>query len=131
MKPIDTKTHGYMDYIMGIVLIASPSLFNLEINTIQSFVFYGAGSAAILYSVLTNYESGLLKVIPMTIHLILDVLSGIFLAASPWLFHFSDSVYMPHLILGLIEIMAGLLTSSKPRKEIRPFNNAWKIRPHI
>lgn len=123
MKPIDTKTHGYMDYIMGIFLIAAPSLFNLEMNTIQSYVFYAAGGAVILYSILTNYELGLLRVIPMKIHLILDIVSGLLLAASPWLFQFSDRVYKPHLILGIIEILAAVLTSSKPRKEIIPYSN--------
>jgi hypothetical protein len=46
----------------------------------------------------------------MKAHLALDVLSGIVLAASPWLFDFADRVYLPHLILGLIEIGAGLMT---------------------
>ena len=118
MKIIDTKTHGYIDYIMGIFLIASPSLFNLNMNGIESIVFYFAGGTVILYSLLTNYELGLIKVIPMQGHLILDILSGIFLAASPWLFGFEDIVYRPHLILGILEIGAALMTSSKPRTEI-------------
>ena len=119
MKMIDTKTHGYIDYIMGIFLLAAPSLFNLNINGIESTVFYIAGVAVIFYSLLTNYELGLIKMIPMKGHLILDILSGIFLAASPWIFNFANIVYAPHLILGILEIGAALLTSSKPKIEIR------------
>ena len=118
MKPIDTKTHGYLDYIMGIFLIASPSLFDLNLKGIESTIFYVLGVMAILYSLFTNYELGYMKLIPMKFHLILDVLSGAFLAASPWIFNFSDIVYKPHLVLGIIEIAAALLTSSKPRKQI-------------
>lgn len=116
---IDTKTHGYIDYIMGIFLIASPSLFNLNINGIESTIFYIAGVAVIFYSLLTNYELGLIKIIPMSGHLILDILSGILLVASPWIFDFAGIVYAPHLILGILEIVAALLTSSKPRIEIK------------
>ena len=56
-------------------------------------------------------EFGVLKIIPMRVHLILEVVSGIFLAASPWLFGFSAQVFLPHFILGLVEILAGLLTN--------------------
>lgn len=119
MKIIDTKTHGYMDYIMGIFLIASPSLFSLDLNAVESTVFYVAGAAALLYSLATNYELGLIKIIPMKGHLMLDILSGIFLAASPWIFGFSDLVYGPHLVLGIIEVGGAILTSSKPRKQIK------------
>lgn len=68
MKIIDTKTHGYMDYIMGIFLLASPSLFSLNLSAVESLVFYIAGVAAFIYSLLTNYELGLVKIIPMKVH---------------------------------------------------------------
>jgi len=118
MKPIDTRTHGYLDYIMGIFLIASPSLFGLNHDRIESTIFYVLGVAAILYSLLTNYELGFMKLIPMKFHLLLDFLSGALLAASPWLFGFSEIVYGPHLVLGIVEIAASLLTSSKPMKQV-------------
>lgn len=119
MKIIDTKTHGYIDYIMGIFLLASPSLFSLNVNAIESTVFYIVGVTAIIYSLLTNYELGFLKIIPMKGHLALDIFSGIFLAASPWLLGFAEIVYMPHLVLGIIEIGAALFTTSKSRIEIK------------
>ena len=119
MKIIDTKTHGYIDYIMGIFLLASPYLFSLNPNAVESTIFYIMGATAIIYSLFTNYELGLLKVIPMKVHLLLDILSGILLAASPWLLGFADTVYQPHLVLGIIEIGAALLTTSKSRIEVK------------
>jgi len=118
MKIIDSKTHGYIDYIMGIFLLASPSLFSLNMESVESIIFYVAGATAIVYSLLTRYEVGLIKIIPMKVHLILDFLSGIVLAASPWIFGFSETVYKPHLVLGIIEIGAALVTQSKTRIEI-------------
>lgn len=119
MKIIDTRTHGYMDYIMGIFLLASPSLFSLERYAMESTVFYMIGTITLIYSLFTDYELGLLKIIPMRGHLILDIISGIFLVASPWLLDFSHTVYKPHLILGLIEIAVALMTRSKPIIEIK------------
>ena len=118
MKLLDTKTHGYIDYFMSIFLILVPFIFHFEKEGIESIVFYALGAGAFVYSILTNYELGLIKIIPMKMHLFLDVLSGIFLAASSWLLNFSDKVYLPHLIFGVIEIGAGLMTSSQPRRQI-------------
>lgn len=47
-------------------------------------------------------------------HLLFDLLSGILLAASPWLFGFADQVYLPHLIIGMLEIGAALMTKTGP-----------------
>lgn len=115
MKLIDTRTHGYLDYIVGIFLMIAPFIFHLDRTSPEGLVFYVLGAMAIVYSLFTNYELSLFRLIPMKVHLFLDVLSGIFLAASPWLLGFSDRVYLPHLVLGIFEISAGLLTTSKPQ----------------
>ncbi|HSD06234.1 SPW repeat domain-containing protein [Flavobacterium sp.] len=116
MKIIDTKTHGYIDYIMGIFLLAAPSLFGFNMNGKESIVLYVAGIAVIIYSLLTDYEVSFFKLIPMQFHLILDILSGILLAASPWILGFSEIVYGHHVTLGVIEIAAALMTRTVPER---------------
>ncbi len=44
----------------------------------------------------------------------IDVASGALLALSPWLFGFADRVFWPHLIIGLREIGAKLMTRTAP-----------------
>jgi hypothetical protein len=44
----------------------------------------------------------------------IDVASGALLALSPWLFGFADRVFWPHLIVGIMEIGAGLTTRTAP-----------------
>jgi hypothetical protein len=68
---------------------------------------------------LTRYELGAIKLIPMRVHLGLDMASGVLLAVSPWLFGFSDRVFWPHLILGLIEIGTALMTEREPAVQHR------------
>ncbi|HYD91016.1 MAG TPA: SPW repeat protein [Flavobacterium sp.] len=113
MKFIDTKTHGFLDYIVGLFLIAAPWVFNLDPSAPEGMIFIIMGAAVIVYSIITNYELGLIKALSMKTHLTLDVLSGIVLAASPWLFGFADRVYLPHLILGILEIGAGMMTKTE------------------
>ena len=110
MRFISSRTHGYLDYLMGILLIASPWLFNFADGGAETWVPVVLGAGAILYSLLTDYELGMSRTISFRTHLTLDLISGAFLAASPWIFGFADQVYTPHLILGLLEMGAALMT---------------------
>lgn len=117
MRFIPTKVHGYLDYIVGALLIAAPWLFHFANGGAETWVPVILGAAAIIYSVLTDYELGVAHLIPMPAHLIMDLVSGILLAVSPWLFGFADDVYAPHLIIGIFEIGASLFTKRVPGTE--------------
>jgi len=110
MRVLSTKAHGIMDYLMGIILITAPWIFNFARGGAETWLPVVLGAGAILYSLITDYEYSISKTISMKTHLTLDLLSGILLAASPWLFGFSEFVYLPHLILGIAEIGASLMT---------------------
>src|SRR5687767_9993769 len=88
MRPISTKTHGYLDYIIGVLLIAAPWLFNFDRDGAETWVPVILGIAIILYSLLTDYELGVSHMISMRTHLMLDIVGSAFLAVSPWLFNF-------------------------------------------
>lgn len=117
MRFIPTKVHGALDYIVGLLLIAAPWIFNFNDGSAAQWVPVIIGVMVILMSLMTNYEAGAMRAISMSTHLTMDVIAGIFLAASPWLFGFADQVYWPHLIVGLFSIFAGLMTETTPRTE--------------
>ncbi|HET8855741.1 MAG TPA: SPW repeat protein [Salinimicrobium sp.] len=114
MRFIETKAHGMLDYLMGVLLIISPWLFDFDNGGAAQWIPMILGFSTIFYSIITNYELGLLKIISMKTHLMIDLFSGILLAVSPWLFGFAELVYLPHLILGLAEIAASLCTKKQP-----------------
>jgi hypothetical protein len=120
MKIISTKVHGVLDYLMGVILIASPWLLNFDRGGAETWVPVALGAGVILYSLFTDYEYSVSRSISMRTHLTLDVLSGIFLAVSPWIFGFDEYVYLPHLILGILEIGAGAMTETTPRYHHEP-----------
>ncbi len=74
------------------------------------------GSGLIAYSLFTDYELGVWRVVPMSVHNLFDVSAGALLAASPSLFGFADEtaiVWAPHLVVGLAAIFLGLTTKQR------------------
>jgi hypothetical protein len=114
MQVIPTRVHGMLDYLVGALLVASPWLFDFHWGGAETWVPIVLGVSAILYSMCTNYELGLFRLIPMPTHLMLDLASGLLLALSPWLFSFSDRVWVPHVVIGFIEISTALMTRRVP-----------------
>lgn len=114
MRFISTKVHGTMDYISGLLIIISPWLFGFNDGSVAQWVVVIIGVVLMLTSILTNYETGVMKVMSMPAHLTMDVIAGIVLVVSPWLFGFADRVIWPYVIFGLFEIAAGLTTKKTP-----------------
>lgn len=117
MRFIGTRAHGYIDYIVGVLLIAAPWIFQFYRGEAESWVPIILGASIILYSLLTDYELGVSRTISMRTHLALDVLGGIFLAVSPWLFDFADYIWEPHVIVGVLETAIALMTKRTPVTE--------------
>jgi hypothetical protein len=118
MRILSTKAHGILDYLMGAILIASPWLFDFARNEAETWVPVILGVGMIIYSLFTDYELGAYRKLSMKNHLTLDLVGGAVLAASPWLFNFDEYVYLPHLILGILEIGAALITEMSPSQVV-------------
>jgi hypothetical protein len=119
MKVIPAYVHGIFDYLGGLVLLFAPNIFGFsEVGGAAVIIPRVIGVIVLLQALLTRYEVGLLKVLPMKIHLMNDYIASIFLALSPWLFGFSQQprhVWMPHLIVGLAVFLLSLMTETEPR----------------
>src|SRR3954453_405566 len=90
-RPITSRIHGMLDYPMGILLILSPWIFGFsDAGGAAKAVPIVIGALVLVQSVMTDYELSLANVLPLRTHLAMDVLAGIVLAASPFLFGFSD-----------------------------------------
>ena len=110
MHLLSRRIHGILDYAVAFILIIAPRLLGLDPQSDEARVPFFLGWTAIVYSLFTRYEFGLVKLLPFRLHLGLDVVHGAVLAASPWLFHFADRVWIPHLMLGVFELVAVALT---------------------
>lgn len=114
MRFIPTRVHGMADYGTGLLLILAPYIFGFATGGAKQYLPMILGVAIIGMSLITDYELSVARIIPMPMHLAIDVAGGLLLAASPWLFGFAGEVYWPHLIVGLLEVGAGLMTRTHP-----------------
>lgn len=119
MRILSTATHGVLDYIVAIALLAAPNLFGFaEYGGAAVMVPRFLGVAILLMALTTRFEFGLLKIIPMPVHLMADIMGGLLLVASPWLFGFADlpaNAWTPHLAVGILVTGAGMMTERQPR----------------
>lgn len=117
---ISRPVHAVLDYLSGIAMIASPWIFGFVGMVFARNIMLAVGIIVIVMSLFTNYEGGVSKKIAMTTHLWGDLFMGIFLAASPWLFLFAETTYIPHVAFGTLSIVASLLTvnSSQIKRHI-------------
>jgi hypothetical protein len=114
MRFIPTRVHGAADYLVGLILIMAPFVLGFADNGAAQWVPMIVGAAILIMSLMTDYELSLAKVIPMPLHLAMDAIGGLILLVSPWVFGFADQVYLPHVIIGILEIGAALATRTTP-----------------
>jgi SPW repeat len=116
---LPTRIHGVLDYLLGALLIASPWLFGFADGGAEQWAPVVLGVSVLLYSLFTDYEMGVVKKLQMPVHLFLDALGGVLLAVSPWMLGFDERVWMPHVVLGLVEVATAAITNTVPGYERR------------
>ena len=129
---IPVKIYGALDYLFGILLIASPWLFGFSDNNgtlgMESMVPIILGINLFLLALMTNAEWGIAKIISFETHLVVDTVAGLLLAASPWLFNFVTIVYAPHLIIGLGSVFIVAVTQRGPVHRKKRYYLKQKLR---
>lgn len=103
--------HGILDYLAVFVLLVAPVV--LKLDTISPFAYWLSVIAAIilfLYSLFTDYESSMSKVIPFKVHLISDLSLGIIFLVWPFLFGLTGVAMLYYLVLGVGLITVVLFT---------------------
>lgn len=113
---ISTFMHGIADVVVAILLIAAPFVLGFADGGAAQWVPITLGVLMIGASLFTRYELGIIPLISMPMHLMTDVAAGLFLMASPWIFGFSGLVFLPHVVVGAIEIGTALMTKTQPRR---------------
>lgn len=109
MRFIPTQAHGVLDYLTGGTLLAAPTLLGIRDVPASARILVLAGAGAVAYSAITDYELGIVGLLPMPAHLALDAASGALLASSPWLLGFAKNgprYWLPHAVIGAMEILA-------------------------
>ena len=130
---IDPALHGALDYQTGALFQAMPKLLGLQ-GTTAGRLFHGFGAAHAGYSLFTDYELGAVKAIPFPVHLKLDALWTVGLAASPFFtgeYKKGRRHWLPHVLFALYETAALVMSEPgdtnhgvEPKGERRPVADA-------
>ena len=116
MKPfISLTVFGVFNYIIALTLIAAPWLFGLvDVSSAALFLPIYLGWLQLIMAIFSDTPVGFLKQLPVNIHMAVYVFMGFVLLISPWLWNFSDKVFLPELLIGGLLIFLGIFSEKSP-----------------
>ncbi len=103
MKIISSKAHGILDYATAAFLLLAPTLFKMEGNLCT--ITYILGAVHLTLTVLTDFEVGLVKVIPFRIHGLIEVVVAVGLAALAFWFYNNDNAFGFYFYMALAVVI--------------------------
>ncbi len=109
MKFISPKVHGIIDYLVVVFLLASPTIFSFT-GFIATFTYALAG-VHLLLTILTNYSVGLIKIIPLPLHGLIEFAVGIVLIVLGYtLFKDEATGKLFYILFGTVVLITWLCT---------------------
>lgn len=85
MRFVTRHIHAWLDYPVALSLIVLPFVLGLGVsNSLAAIVAPLVGVAALILTVLTDHETGLIRVLPYKLHLAVDLAVGLVFLALPW-----------------------------------------------
>ena len=116
LRVIPTGVHGVLDYLASATNLAFPELLGLHDAPWAVLVPRIDGVAGAGYSLITDYELGVLKALPMPAHLAFDAAKEVFMASSlSWLFGFARKgarYWLPHILMGTADMLAPITSKT-------------------
>ena len=116
MKFIPRFFHGVLDYLTSLVLMIAPNVFGFaEAGGPAVWVPRIVGLMILLQAMITEYELGLIKMIPINMHLMTDYVAAAFLVFAPWLFGFGQHVTPTITLVVAGGLVGGVTLLTEPR----------------
>ena len=102
MKKLSPRVHSILDYFTVLFLLLSPSLFDMQ--TLGSVFTYVLAIVHLVLTLLTDFPSGVFKVVPLKIHGLIEIIVSIALIAiAVWFRRSGDNVsFYYYLIFAVI-----------------------------
>jgi hypothetical protein len=98
-----TKTmHAYLDYPVAFALITLPLALDLgQSSPVAFWLSFLTGFAALALTVLTDHRTGIIRILPYSVHLAVDLAVGLVFLAVPFILGFSGLDFAYYLANGL------------------------------
>lgn len=117
MKFISPKLHGIIDFVVVIFLLASPTIFGFT-GLVATFT-YALGGIHLLLTILTDFNGGVFKLIPFSIHGLIEFVVGLVLIVLAYtLFKDNKAVQLFYTVFGAAVLVTWLVTDYKGTKAV-------------
>lgn len=87
MTILSGRVHGYLDYATVVLFGVAPSLLGL--TGLTAWIAYALAGVHLLLTLLTRFPLGLLPVVPLALHGVIELAVSVALVALPWLVGFA------------------------------------------
>jgi hypothetical protein len=114
MKKLSPRVHGILDYITVLFLLLSPSLFDMQ--NAGSVFTYSLAIVHLILTLFTDFPAGALKIVPLKIHGLVEVIVSIALIGiAVWFRSSGDNVsFYYYLIFAGILFIVWSISDYKP-----------------
>jgi hypothetical protein len=109
--PIPRFAHGAIEYAIGVLLIAAPFLFGFESDAAVAVAIV-VGVLVLVVAASSDGPTSLVNSVPISAHLLFDVVLAAVLIASPFLFAFNgeSSPTAFFIVLGVAHLLVTIGT---------------------
>jgi hypothetical protein len=109
--PIPRFAHGAIEYAIGVLLIAAPFLFGFKSDAAVAVAIV-VGVLVLVVAASSDGPTSLVNSVPISAHLLFDVVLAAVLIASPFLFAFNDesSPTAFFIVLGVAHLLVTIGT---------------------
>jgi hypothetical protein len=110
MKVLSPKLHGYLDYLVVLIFAMAPCA--LGFSTVPMVISYSLAGIHLALTLLTNFPLGVIKVIPLKIHGLIELIVGPCLVALPFVLKLTGEPAAEYfyIVTGIVIFLVWLLT---------------------
>jgi hypothetical protein len=107
---IPKSLHAWLDYPVALGLIAMPSILGLgAANPAAFWLSVVVGFGALIATLLTDHQFGVLRVLPFKLHLVIDLAAGLTFLVAPFVLGLAGMEAAYYWILGAtVVVVVGL-----------------------
>ncbi len=117
MKFVTKRIHAYLDYPVAIALILLPFVLGLgSTNPIATHLSVVVGIAAFILTLLTDHQTGLIRIVSYKVHLAVDFMVALLFIAAPFLFSFQGLDAYFYWVNGLAVLIVVSLHKSESKQ---------------
>lgn len=101
------------DYVIAFFLIL-PYIIGFHAHGEDTWILGVFASAIVAYTIITDFEYGIFKLLPMKLHLALDALVGLLLIVLPFVLTLHNYYFFWPVVIGFAQLLLAVLSNSKP-----------------